>query len=369
MATPAKRTYGDPRFKFHALMLFRKGMKTKEIHNSFIEVPHGPTYATVAKWVRDFKTEGAVGDDGFLDLALTERKQIPGRPLSNMHARNIDSVRSLIESDGHLTVREIQYWTGIPKSSVQMILKHDLHLRKICARWVPHKLTDDQKRDRVDKAHQMLELFNGPSGNLILRSLTTGDETWISFFTVGSKQSHMVWLPKGASRPPIVRKSLSTRKRMFVFFFGASGADAMIWVPAGQTVNSTFYVESVLKPLVANLENRDGPGACDGRAFHHDNARPHTSRLTTAFLESQQFSVVPHPPNSPDLAPADFFAFPYLKKQLEKKSFETVQGLSKAVAEILRGIPQERYEKVFMVDWKHRLERVIEAEGDYFERT
>lgn len=143
----------------------------------------------------------------------------------------------------------------------------------------------------------------------------------------------------------------------------------MVWVPAGQTVNSSFYVENVLKPLVANLENREGPGACDGRAFHHDNARPHTSCLTSSFLESQWFSVVPYPPNRPDIAPADFFAFPYLKKQLEKRSFATIQGLSKAVAEILHGILQEIYRKVFLVDWKHRLERVNEAGGDYFERT
>ena len=79
--------------------------------------------------------------------------------------------------------------------------------------------------------------------------------------------------------------------------------------------------------------------------------------------------MVPHPPNSPDVAPADFFLFPYLKKSLEKKGFQTIQGLSKAVAEILHGIPLATYEKAIMIDWRHRLERLIEANGEYFERT
>jgi histone-lysine N-methyltransferase SETMAR len=35
-----------------------------------------------------------------------------------------------------------------------------------------------------------------------------------------------------------------------------------------------------------------------------------------AFLAKKSIQVLPHPPYSPDLAPADFFLFPELKREL-----------------------------------------------------
>jgi histone-lysine N-methyltransferase SETMAR len=52
--------------------------------------------------------------------------------------------------------------------------------------------------------------------------------------------------------------------------------------------------------------------------LHQDNAPAHASLLIRIYLAKHQTSVVPHPPYSPDLAPADFFLFPKLKTTLVK---------------------------------------------------
>ena len=44
--------------------------------------------------------------------------------------------------------------------------------------------------------------------------------------------------------------------------------------------------------------------------LHHDNAPPHASLLIHEFLAKQETIVLPQPPSSPDLAPADFFPVP-----------------------------------------------------------
>jgi hypothetical protein len=44
----------------------------------------------------------------------------------------------------------------------------------------------------------------------------------------------------------------------------------------------------------------------------HDSAPAHASLIRT-YLDKHQTSAVPHPPYSPDLAPADSFLFPKLK--------------------------------------------------------
>jgi transposase len=59
--------------------------------------------------------------------------------------------------------------------------------------------------------------------------------------------------------------------------------------------------------------------------LHYDKAPPHTSLLIREFLAKQETIVVPQPPYSPDLAPADFFLFPKLKSTLKGRRFQTVE--------------------------------------------
>jgi transposase len=55
--------------------------------------------------------------------------------------------------------------------------------------------------------------------------------------------------------------------------------------------------------------------------LHHDNAPTHALLLIHSYLAKHQSSVVPHPPYSPDLAPADFSFFYF-----ERKSFPNHRG-------------------------------------------
>jgi len=57
------------------------------------------------------------------------------------------------------------------------------------------------------------------------------------------------------------------------------------------------------------------------RLLSVDNAPAHAVLLTRRFLTSNNMSVVPHPPYSPDLAPCDFFLFPKLKMKLKGRRF------------------------------------------------
>jgi transposase len=61
--------------------------------------------------------------------------------------------------------------------------------------------------------------------------------------------------------------------------------------------------------------------------LHHDNAPPHASLLILEFLAKQETIVVPQPPYSPDLAPADFFLFPKLKSTLKGRRFQTAEEI------------------------------------------
>jgi hypothetical protein len=67
------------------------------------------------------------------------------------------------------------------------------------------------------------------------------------------------------------------------------------------------------------------------------------------------------------LAPYDFFLFPRIKKELKNRHFDNVENLAHAIQAITDGIPKEDYQKSFE-NWKIRLQKCIDHDGNYFER-
>ena len=71
-----------------------------------------------------------------------------GRPSTASTDENVESVRLLTE-DRRTTLQMIADRLNIGKYTVCWIVTEDLGKRKICARFVPHALTTEQKQERV----------------------------------------------------------------------------------------------------------------------------------------------------------------------------------------------------------------------------
>jgi len=100
--------------------------------------------------------------------------------------------------------------------------------------------------------------------------------------------------------------------------------------------------------------------------LHQDDAPVHASLLIRSYLAKHQKSVVPHPPYSPDLAPADFFLFPKLKTTSKGRRFQTVKEIQENAVRELRSITESAFQEAFQ-QWKKRWELCIASRGDYFE--
>jgi len=61
------------------------------------------------------------------------------------------------------------------------------------------------------------------------------------------------------------------------------------------------------------------------------HATPHTSAATRDAIQHLEFSLLPHPPYSPDLAPSDFHLFPELKEHLKGQRFSCDEEVNSAV--------------------------------------
>jgi len=63
--------------------------------------------------------------------------------------------------------------------------------------------------------------------------------------------------------------------------------------------------------------------------------------LIREFMTKHETTVVPQPPYSPDLAPAEFFLFPKLKFSLKGRRFQKVEEIEENSMRDLRTVPQK----------------------------
>jgi len=66
----------------------------------------------------------------------------------------------MLLDDRPTKVREIAETVGITKERVGYILREELDMKKLCARWVPTMLTANQKRTRRKISEECFERFN-----------------------------------------------------------------------------------------------------------------------------------------------------------------------------------------------------------------
>ena len=77
-------------------------------------------------------------------------------------------------------------------------------------------------------------------------------------------------------------------------------------------------------------------------------------------------NTVPHPPDSPDLAPCDFWLFPKLKENLRGCRYETIEEMKEAVMKVIDMLTQENFDGAFQ-KLLELYNKCIAAGADYFE--
>ena len=206
--------------------------------NGVVYMDLTPFQCTVFRWVNAFKA-GKFSVEG---------DTCSGRPETSVTKANIAAVKIVVEQDARLSVKDIASCTGISEGSVQTILKKCLDLRKVCARWVPHLLTEEQKTQHLKCARELLKTYKGCNSRVI-SNLLTGDETWMQMFEPQRRADNKQWKPKDKKRPCIAKRTISSKKMLYAIFFNSSGQVVQGPCPSGHIVTGRFYKNSVLKKV------------------------------------------------------------------------------------------------------------------------
>ncbi len=129
---------------------------------------HTMSQQTVCFWCRRFSEDP---NASVLDLPR------PGAPRYGRSPRNIHAVWALVRQNNRYTIKQIAAIRHLSTGTVSNILHKDLEMRKLCARFVPKVLTDDQKRARLLACQRNLARLQQEP--LLLHHIVTGDECYI----------------------------------------------------------------------------------------------------------------------------------------------------------------------------------------------
>jgi hypothetical protein len=236
---------------------------------------------------------------------------------------------------------------------------NNLGLRFFAPKWIPHRLSDAQKADRVEPFQHMLNMMQG-LGSKQQKYHITGDESWI----YRDNQRRGMWVQDRDDLPPNVKQTISSKKTMVSAYFSRCGLVSVEFFPMEQKHSWQFFAETVLPSIEKKIAECRPKLRATAAHFHIDNAKPHTSKIPIEKIEELDFILVLQPRYSPDFAPCDFFLFGYLKQHLEGKHFTREDQVIAAVREVFDKIPLQTFQNV-MHDWQYRLRRCIQLGGEY----
>ncbi len=313
--------------------------------------------SSIRRWAKRFR-EGRTN---------IEDEARSGRPRDSVNEDNIKRVKQLLKEDSRLTLTEMAERMPIEcgRSSIRVILHDVLGYRKLSARWIPRLLTDDHKRQRMGAALQFLTFYNEVGPELLL-CVVTGDETWAHYYTPEQKRQSKQWCAPGEPPPKKVKSELSAGKLMVTVFWDCRGPLLIRYMPRGSTINAAAYCD-ILRDLRRAIRRKRPELNPENVYFLHDNARPHTARITQELLQKFGWTIGTHPPYSPDVAPSDFHLFPALKSHLGGQRFANDDDVKNAIGQFFRLQSREWYywglERLVS-----RYDKCLTRGGDYVEK-
>ena len=87
------------------------------------------------------------------------------------------------------------------------------------------------------------------------------------------------------------------------------------FLPKRSTITGVYYANLLDHLRTAIREKRRGK-LSKGVLLQQDNARVHTCKDAIDAVERNKYELIPNPAHSADLAPSDFFIFPFLEKDI-----------------------------------------------------
>jgi histone-lysine N-methyltransferase SETMAR len=172
-----------------------------------------------------------------------------------------------------------------------------------------------------------------------------GLTTWVHHYQPESKRASVQWKYPSSPSTKKFKVTPSVGKFMLIVSWDSQGVLLAHFQKRGENMNSATYCEIILK-LPDAICTRIRGQLARGILLHHDNARPHTARVTQYSIQELQWELFEYTPYSPDFAPSDFHLSGPLRNQLRGQSFNDNEEFETEVRKWLRQLSKHFMLKV-----------------------
>lgn len=219
-----------------------------------------------------------------------------------LHAQplaSLSGIAKLLKSEGHTisrsTVHRISQEAGLFPYRISKTVE----------------LTAEQMAERVEWARNHLNMTAEEWSNVLF-----SDEHYLALHHTPNGQNERVYLYRGerASSLDLLREAVPQFDAHLMLWVGLTGHGKcdLHFVPQGTKMDASYYVESILKPIVrpAFPPKHDRSLFTKGQlaCFQQDHASIHDAHLTQHYLRDAKVHFFPKddwPPKSPDLSIAE----------------------------------------------------------------
>jgi hypothetical protein len=197
--------------------------------------------------------------------------------------------------------KEMSGHFNISPPTVKEVLRRELGLKRSPRRWVPHELSDDQKKCRADQSGMLLDVLR-LNAECNFEGIATGNESWFLCTTYADS----VFAASVVEVVPRIERNRSARKTMIATFSTSTRLLALNSLLKGTKFNQGYFIDAVLPDLYSEKTRIVRRKGMPSFSVHMDNLMYHNAGKITEKLGKKHIVRASHPLYSSDLAPCDF---------------------------------------------------------------
>jgi len=188
--------------------------------------------STIGRWVQRVKASGSE------ETELHDRLR-SGRPATATSPDMLQRAGSIIHADRRITSWQLAVQLSVSNGSA-MAITDALGYSKVCATWVPRRLTTQHRRQRKAISFELFESFDAEV-DVFLSRIVTDDETWAHHYGQETKRQSMEWYHPQSPRKMKFKTTPSTGKIMITVFWDTDGVILVEVMARGEAINSDAY--------------------------------------------------------------------------------------------------------------------------------